>query len=282
MDRPTFSPADIRRYYDRNTPAFVRLGQGAGAGAIHRAVWGPGVAAREAAFHFVEERIAEALGPLAVGHAPLHVVDLGCGIGASLCYLASRLPIRGTGITISPVQAELAGQRIRSLGLAGQVSVIEGDYTALPSTLRDADAAYAIESFVHGPSPERFFAEAARILRPGGLLMVCDDVRRESTDPRAARVVAQFRRGWHVNSLLTASELRQTAAGAGFTHVATTDLTPFLDLRRPRDRAIAVLARLFGALPGLSTRMAPLIGGHALQTGLLRGWIGYDFTVFRR
>jgi ubiquinone/menaquinone biosynthesis C-methylase UbiE len=282
VDRPTFSPAEIRRYYDRNTPAFVRLGHGASVGAIHRAIWGPGVTQREAAFRYVEDRIVEQISPLTAPGVPLQVLDLGCGIGASLCYLATRLPLRGTGITISPVQAELAAQRIHGLGLADRVSVIEGDYTALPSTLADIDAAYAIESFVHGPSPERFFAEAARVLRPGGLLMICDDVRRESRDPRAAKAVAQFQRGWHVNTLLTAAELRDTAATAGFTPVATTDLTPYLDLGRPRDRAIAVLAGIFGALPGMSTRMAPLIGGHALQTCLQRGWIGHDFAVFRR
>ena len=50
---------EIRRYYDRNTPSFVALGQGGGVGAIHRAVWGPGASTREQAFHFVEDRIAD-------------------------------------------------------------------------------------------------------------------------------------------------------------------------------------------------------------------------------
>ena len=54
-----FSPAQIRRYYDRNTSAFVALGQGGSVGAIHRAVWGPGVTRSEDAFHYVEDRIAE-------------------------------------------------------------------------------------------------------------------------------------------------------------------------------------------------------------------------------
>ena len=56
---PAFETADIRRYYDRHTRSFVRFGQGGRDGAIHRAVWGPGVTTRSAAFHYVDDRIAE-------------------------------------------------------------------------------------------------------------------------------------------------------------------------------------------------------------------------------
>jgi tocopherol O-methyltransferase len=279
---PTFTPAQIRHYYDRNTPAFVRLGHGRDVGAIHRAVWGPGVSDRTAAFRYVEDRIAELIASMFGDGTGCHVLDLGCGIGASLTYLAQRLPIRGTGVTISPVQARIGEARIRSFGLEERVRVLEGDYTALPAGIPPVDLAYAIESFVHGPSPERFFAEASRVIRPGGVLVICDDMRRVSTDARAVMTVEQFVRGWHVNSLLTAEQLNGIAASSGFDHASTTELTPWLELDRPRDRAIAVLARLAAALPVVSTRMAPLVGGSALQTGLKRGWIAYDLAVFRR
>ena len=122
-----FSPAQIRRYYDRNTSAFVALGQGGSVGAIHRAVWGPGVTRREDAFHFVEDQHRRAHRALPLTCRPAaHVVDLGCGVGASLCYLARKLPISGTGITLSPVQARLAAERIRLAGLADRVACRRG------------------------------------------------------------------------------------------------------------------------------------------------------------
>lgn len=313
---PRFDASEIRRYYDRQTAGFVALGQGGGQGAIHRAVWGPGITTRAQAFHYVEDRIAEMLagtagGPAGSGPAvgpgwasggspvgprwalggmschaegvdPPHVVDLGCGVGGSLCYLAERLPIRGTGITLSPVQARLAMDLVRAQGLADRVTCIEGDYTRLPDGLAPADLAFAIESFVHGPSPERFFAECARLVKPGGLLVICDDFRRPSDDPRAERAVDRFTRGWHINTLLTADELRTSARAAGFEHESTTDLTPWLELDRPRDRAIAAFVALFGWLPLARTRIAHVVGGSALQTCLKRGWIGYALTCFRR
>ena len=283
-----FSPTQIRRYYDRNTPAFVALGQGGGAGAIHRAVWGPGVTSREDAFHFVEDRIAEQIERVGDLSSPAHVVDLGCGIGASLSYLARKLPISGTGITLSPVQAGLAAARIRLAGLADRVECLEGDYSDLPAGMRRADLAYAIESFVHASSPERFFAQCRELVRPGGLLVICDDFKRRTTEPAAAAAVERFCLGWHINTLVDPPALQALADDAGFGHVSTIDLTRYLELRRPRDRAISTFAAvvalvpLIERIPGLSARVAPLLGGSALQQCLARGWIGYDLAVFRR
>ena len=72
----------MRAYYDANTDAFVRHGQGGALGAIHRAVWGPGVVTREQAFRYVEDLIAGEIERSTLDR-PAQVVDLGCGVGAS-------------------------------------------------------------------------------------------------------------------------------------------------------------------------------------------------------
>jgi len=294
---PRFGIAEISRYYDRHTPAFIRFGQGGGAGVIHRAVWGPGTTSRAQAFHYVDDQIAEMARSL-VGVSELskatekmeparesvraHVVDLGCGVGASLCYLAERLPIRGTGITLSPVQAHLAAERVIEAGLSGRVACIEGDYCDLPTSVGSADLAYAIESFVHSPAPDRFFAECRRLIRPGGLLVICDDVRRSTTGAAAARTIDRFCRGWRINALLHRDELRTLARAAGFEHESTVDLTALLETGRARDRAIDVLGAVCGWLPIGTRRFDYLLGGAALQQCLTRGWVGYDLSAFRR
>lgn len=276
-----FDRAQIQGYYDRHTATFLRYGQGGGAGAIHRAVWGPGVETREAAFHYVEDRIAERLRASLPGVAQPCVVDLGCGVAGSLCYLAERLPIRGAGVTLSPLQARLAADRIRAAGLRDRIRCLEGDYTDPGLDLPAADLACAIESFVHGPDPGAFFAQCARVVRPGGLLLICDDVLRPGGGRAARRAVDRFRRGWRINTLLCREALRALAADAGFEHCSTCDLTPFLELGRPRDRAIGLLAALVAWLP-VEARLGHLTGGSALQTCLRRGWIGYDLALFRR
>jgi cyclopropane fatty-acyl-phospholipid synthase-like methyltransferase len=284
MPAAVFSASQIRRYYDRQTAGFLALGQGGGEAAIHRAVWGPGVTTRQGAFHFVEDQIAERLSRIGVGQeaAVPHVVDLGCGVGGSLTYLASRSSIRGTGITLSSVQARIASDRIRALGLEHRVACVEGDYTQVPDALPPADLAFAIESFVHGPSPDAFFTECARLVRPGGVLAICDDFRRPTSDPRAADAVARFKRGWHVNTLITRDELVEAAEAVGFCHEHSTSLTGWLELARPRDAAIDAFVMLFGWLPLDRTPVAHVVGGSALQTCLARGWIGYDLVWLRR
>ena len=281
---PQFDTAQVRNYYDRHTSEFLTLGQGASLGALHRAVWGPGTHTRQDAFRYVEDQIEEHLRAVAERDAVVspHVVDLGCGVGASLCRLAERLDIRGTGVTLSPVQARLAERRIAESGLSDRVRCIEGDFCDLPSACEIADLVYAIESFVHGPDPTRFFAQCAQIIRPDGLLIICDDVRRPSAGRAADRTVERFCRGWHINSLLHRSELQQLASAAGFEHVSTIDLTPYLELSRPRDKAIALLVGLVGWVPAISDRLDYLVGGSALQTCLSRRWVGYELAVFRR
>ena len=281
---PRFDSAQVRRYYDRHTSDFVTFGQGGDVGAIHRAVWGPGVRTREEAFTYVEHKIGEYLGQLIAssGKTVPHVVDLGCGIGSTLVGLAGRGTIRGTGVTLSPVQVRLAEQRIRSAGLSDQVRCIEGDYCDLPADLGTADVVFAIESFVHGPNPERFFGDCARLVRPGGLLIICDDFKRPATARDSARTIERFCRGWHINALLDANEFRDLAIRAGFHHVSTVDLSPYLELGRPRDRVIALVVSLFGRLPGVAAHFDHLVGGDALHTCLTMGWVGYDLALFRR
>ena len=245
-------------------------------------MWGPGVRDRVQAFHYVDDRIADSIRGLQRPAETLHVVDLGCGVGGSLCYLAERLPIRGTGITLSPVQVQMASQRIRAAGLSDRVVCLEGDYGNVPAGIGPVDLAYAIESFAHAPSPARFFAECSRIIKPGGVLAICDDFRRPTGDPAAARAIERFCEGWHLNTVLLSEDVRALGREAGFDHESTVDLSPYLELGRPRDRAIDGLVGLFGWFPLEGTWLHHLLGGTALQTCLKKGWIGYELAVFRR
>ena len=274
-----FDSADIKRYYDRHTASFIRFGEGRAA--IHRAVWGPDSRTQEQAFHYVDDQIVALMRRSDTPLSATHVVDLGCGVGASLCYLAERLPLRGTGVTLSHAQAEMARQFIAKAGLSERVECLEADYTDLPPTIKPADLAYAIESFVHGPSPERFFEQSHRVLKPGGRLVICDDIRAGESSPESTRTVEEFTRGWHVNTLLTRDAMIAIARTAGFDHESSTDLTPMLEIGRPRDRAIAVSVALLKWLPYAGERYDYVIGGDALQTCLAKGWIRYELNVFR-
>jgi SAM-dependent methyltransferase len=105
------------------------------------------------------------------------IVDLGCGLGATLRSFAQRMPqARLLGITRVPWQVENARALNHAAGCGDQVRVIEGDYegTTLPAST--CDGVYALESSCHGHGPDKaaLLAEAHRLLRPGGRLVVAD------------------------------------------------------------------------------------------------------------
>jgi len=270
----------VKRYYDRNTEHFRRLGEGGAS--IHRAVWAPGTTTRERAVHHVDDALLSLLDGV---DRPL-VVDLGCGVGGSLLYLASRRPdLVGEGITISPAQAEVAAALVAEAGLQDRVRVREGDFVAPPGDLAGADAALSIEAFVHGPDPAGYFRAAAGVLRPGGLLVLCDDVLAAAgaTAPaREARRVGEFRTGWRLASLLPIEEITAHAAAAGLVPAGDEDLTPYLRLQRPRDRWLRLMVASTRPLRLRSEYWWSLAGGDALNYCLERGLITYRLLVFRR
>ncbi len=283
---PTTTARQVRDYYDANTARFDRFGQGRRTGAIHRAVWSNEVRSRDGAFEYLNElvrREADALARELI--VPLHVLDLGCGVGGSLIFLASRSGLTGTGVTLSRVQAERARERVRRATLEARVTIVEADFQLLPAAVPAAHLAYAIEAFVHATDPAAFFSSAARHVLDRGLLIVCDDFLRQPEAALSAaerRTVERVRRGWLTHSLVTPADANAHAERAGFRPLKDVDLTPYLELGRPRDRLIRTLLALGSALPVPGHAWRSLVGGSALQTALQTGLIDFRFMLWRR
>lgn len=281
----SFDSNQVKRYYDDNTRLLLTLGQG-DEGTIHRAVWGPGVSTRAEALVYVDELIAKrALRMQAERETPLHVVDLGCGVGATLCRIAARTRIHGTGVSISERQVAMAEERILLARLADRVRSVQGDFCNLPPGLAPAGLAYAIEAFVHAKSARAFFEQCAALVQTDGVLILCDDFISDASiasKAAAQKWLERFRRGWVVGSLLDFAELETLARDNGFEHEETLDLSGFQEMNRPRDFAIAALMRSFGWLPIKDSYWSMLYGGHALQVAHKRGFLRYLFSVWRR
>jgi SAM-dependent methyltransferase len=230
---------------------------------MHRPVWGPGVSTLDAAIHYVDELILRAL-PTRAGRST--IVDLGCGLGASLLYLARRAELVGEGLTISQRQAARATELIARAGLSDRVRCREADYHRVPADLvGQADLAYS--------------------MRPDGTLLVCDDFltsRKPPESARGARWLDEFRTGWRVGSLLTVEQVRDTAAVHGLELVRDVDLTPALRLRRPRDRLLTVLVAMGRPMRPSGEYWYSLLGGNALQLAIVDGLVGYHFLELRR
>jgi SAM-dependent methyltransferase len=256
--------AGVSDYYDANTWKFLLTG---GDRALHRELWGPGVTDRGQALQHAHALVLDELGP-----DDRRVLDLGCGVGAAVRYLAEQRPVDVVGVSISPAQIRLA-QRYDGLGgqLRGSTRFLVADYTALPG-LTGFDLAFAIESFVHAESASAFFREVARALAPGGALVVLDDFR---TGERIDRRLDDLRAGWHAPSLLTVPEAAGLAAEAGLDLVASRDLSSLQRLGRPRDRLVHAAQPLLRRIQGRSLWAQSMVGGDALQACHRAGLLEY-------
>jgi SAM-dependent methyltransferase len=262
----------VRQYYDANTRKFLLASSQR---AIHRELWGPGVGTRAEAVHHAHALVLDELGP-----DDRRVLDLGCGVGTAALYLARNRPVEVLGISISPEQIRLAERyAVRGSQLRGSVAFLEADFTALPESVTGFDLAFAIEAFVHADPAAAFFREAARALRPGGALVVIDDVLTATSDDGR---LEDFRAGWHVSSLLTVAEAAGLARAAGLDLVGSVDLSRLQRLGRPRDRLIHLSQPVLRALRGRSSWAESLVGGDALQKCHRAGLLEYRLLRFVR
>lgn len=272
----------VAEYYDENTQPFLNFfGSGTGVAAIHRQIWGPGVTTERDAFEFLNQLVIDELDLRSLQDLEgLKVLDLGCGIGGTATWLAQRSAAQILGLTISGVQAQLATERAHKLGVAAQCEFRQGDFLHLPEAGLFA-AAYAIESFVHAEDPARFFAEAARVLAPGGRLIICDDFLTERpTPPEAERWLELFQTGWHLANLNTVPAAQKHASAAGFRFLTGQPLSQYL---KPVPAWVVNLgAALLNLTPKNSKYWQSLRGSTALQKCIREGWTEYHALVWER
>jgi ArsR family transcriptional regulator len=116
----------------------------------------------------------------AVGAAPGSLLDVGTGTGRLLELLAPRIE-RGLGVDASRAMLALARSRLSKPELA-HCAVRQADMYRLPFPDGTFDTAILQMVLHYAEDPAAAVAEAARVLRPGGLLLVVDLERHERSD----------------------------------------------------------------------------------------------------
>jgi cyclopropane fatty-acyl-phospholipid synthase-like methyltransferase len=206
-------------------------------------------------------------------------------VGGSIFYLVRRLSrVRSfTGISLSPLQIKSARQRIPETRKK-RIHFEEGCFLQLPADRFKADYSYSIEAFTHCPDPDIFFAVQAGLLPLGGRLAIVDDCLSDEIwlSSRHIRLLGIYRRNWMLPGLRGLTALKSLAEEKGFRLIKNQNLTPYLRLGRPRDRAISLLVKFLGPLMESDTYLRSLLGGDARQKCYLHGLIHYRLLVFEK
>ncbi len=120
----------------------------------------------------------------AVGSSPIRLMlDCGTGTGRMLELLAPRAD-RAIGIDLSPPMLAVARANLERAGIRN-VQLRQGDIYALPVERNACDFVLVHQVLHYLEDPARALREAARVLRPGGRLMVVDFAPHEQEELRA-------------------------------------------------------------------------------------------------
>jgi SAM-dependent methyltransferase len=176
-------------------------------------------------------RLGDASGRLAL--------DCGCGAGLSLDVL-SACGWRAVGIEPSPAGAALVAQRGHA--------VVRGSASVLPASSHRADAVLLLDVLAHLDDPAAAVHEAARVLAPGGRILVKTPHRPAWAYWLAARLPGRVGRGLmhlpHQRYAISRRGLAALLLAAGFEDVEVRRSTEAIPLRSHLAGSWAARARV--------------------------------------
>ena len=130
--------------------------------------------------------------------------------------VSSARSLTALNITLSQLRA--GRDRLAAAG----ANAVNGDASRMPFAPGSFDGVISVEAAFHFPSRARFFAEAFRVLRPGGVLTISDvPVLRFPATPREVLAGIAMLRLWGIRAQAAATplEIEHQVSAAGFDDV---------------------------------------------------------------
>ncbi len=240
---------------------------------LHHGYWIRGDESKETA----QLQLVEYLAGLANIPNGCEVLDIGCGFGASSLFLARKYGAKATGITISPVQVEMANRAATDAGAHATFLLMDAEAMCFD---RQFDLLWSVESISHYQNVEAFFTSAHKFIKPGGTFALTDWFKRvnlSAEDNR--RFIQPIEKGMFVE-LHTMADYERYLRAAGLQIIHREALTRHcaktwdLGLDIIKDKSFWTLAAKYG--PDFITYLR---GFQAMRAGFASGAFVYGLFV---
>lgn len=223
-ETPTLTAYDraVLHLYEGTMPGFFGSGRNLGSAAIHLGFWDGGTRSPSEAIINANRMLAEQVGLL----PSERVLDAGCGFGSSAVWLAKALGAEVMGVNLSPAQT-YAGRRLAYReGVADRATFERRNFTDTGYPADTFDVVWALESVCHTEDKTAFLAEAARVLKPGGRLLIADRFHWDGLGKDEDKeLLGHWLRGWALPDLLETGEFCRGAQRVGLQQVRIEDFT---------------------------------------------------------
>ena len=169
--------------------------------------------------HYLAHRLG--LGP------GMTAIDLGCGVGGPLIEIARFSGARITGVNINAMQLERAERRCKAAGLDHLSDWLHCDFMEVDVPDATFDTAYSIEATTCAADKPGVYAEAFRLLKPGGFLAVyeyCMTDQFNPNDPIHQRLKAEIEYSGALPDIALTHEVDDVMRKVGFELIEARDL----------------------------------------------------------
>ena len=127
-----------------------------------------------------------------------YVLEVGCGVGATACYMAKRLGCRTLGVDIRPIMIQRANERAKTERVQDKVEFRVADATDLPfgDATFDVVLVESVTTFIDDRTSA--ISEYARVVKPGGCVGLNEEIWLRTPPPQ--EIVDYAAKTWDIHT----------------------------------------------------------------------------------